>query len=80
MKRNSIHFVSLLGLALLLALPPAGVLAEPDDATEINGWSWEKFFDYSGCALSIGLAASGPPGATLAVFACARVAVKYWTT
>jgi hypothetical protein len=80
MRRNSIRAVSLLGLALMLALPPTGVRAEPGDDTETNGWSWDKFFDYSACVLAIGLAASGPPGVTLAVFACGRVMVKYATT
>jgi hypothetical protein len=66
--------VALLGAAFALTL--AGASAASDDA-EIEKFSWNKLFDYTGCISAIAMADT-PSGVSSATGICGRMIVNWW--
>ena len=63
-------------MALTLTLAPLTPARAEDE--EVEGFNWQRFFDYAGCAASIGFA-EVPGGLMMVAITCGRVIQKYWT-
>jgi hypothetical protein len=72
-----------IALALLLACAPAihapdATAQAPGGDAEIQSFNWRKFWDYTGCAVSVALATSTQQW-YIAAFGCGKVIMEHWS-